>query len=100
MIILDILIKKQELNKCSHEITNGTEVFQAQINEFNSIIDSINTVWNGADALKYINIMKEKYVVALNEMKNCIDDYGLYLKNVSEVYGILDDVFSSKNIDV
>ena len=72
---------------------------QENINN-NEIIDSINTAWNGDDSLKYINTMKEKCLNGLKELNDCVDDYGIYLKKIPDVYGALDEAFSSKKIDV
>ena len=51
-------------------------------------------------ALKYINIMKEKYIVGLDEIKSVVEEYGEYLKMVPDTYAAVDEVFSSKNIEV
>ena len=51
-------------------------------------------------ALKYVNSMKEKYVNSLQEFNNILKEYSEYLSNVSGAYSILDETFSSKNINV
>jgi len=97
---LDILIKKSDILNYGNQIINYSNEFKDEINKFNALIDSINTIWEGSDALKYINVMKEKYIVGLEEMKNVLDEYGDYLTKVTETYSSVDEVFSTKNIDV
>jgi len=97
---LDILIKKSDILNYGNQIINYSNEFKDEINKFNALIDSINTIWEGSDALKYIKEMKEKYIVGLEEMKNVLDEYGDYLTKVTETYSSVDEVFSTKNIDV
>lgn len=97
---MNVVVNKDFVIKSGNDIIQYAESFDSYIKRFVSIIESINTVWEGNDSLKYINIMKEKYLVGLEELNQCIKDYGQYLKNIPNAYEILDEVFSSKNIDV
>lgn len=97
---MEILIDKENVKKTGKNILSYSEEFSTCIKRFESIIDSINTVWSGADALKYINVMKEKYAFSLEELNDVIKQYGMYLEKVPVAYDTLDEVFSSKNIDV
>lgn len=97
---MDIVINKSDIVNYGNQIVDYSSEFQDEIKKFSALIESINTVWDGADALKYINVMKEKYIVGLEEIKGVLDEYGKYLKKVPETYSAIDEVFSSKNIDV
>lgn len=97
---MNIIIKSGEVKKISSEILEYEKDFEDDIKKFEMLIDNINTLWKGADALKYINTMKEKYVVGMREMADVIEDYGTYLKNVPDAYSTLDESFSVKKISV
>ena len=97
---MDIFIKKSDILNYGNQIIDYSSEFKDEINKFNALIESINSIWNGSDALKYINVMKEKYIVGLEEMKTVLDDYGNYLNKITETYSSVDEVFSTKNIDV
>lgn len=97
---MNIVINKSDITNYGNQIVDYSSEFKAEIKKFNALIESINTVWDGADALKYINVMKEKYIIGLEEIKSVLDEYGNYLKKVPETYSVVDEVFSSKNIDV
>lgn len=94
------MINKSDVTNYGKQIVNYSEEFNDEIKKMLGLIDSINEIWNGADALKYINIMKEKYIVGLDEIKSVVEEYGEYLKMVPDTYAAVDEVFSSKNIEV
>ena len=97
---MNIEINKTDITNYGNQIIDYSNEFKDEIKKFSALIESINTAWDGADALKYINIMKEKYIVGLEEMKSVLDEYGNYLKKIPEAYSALDEIFSSKSIDV
>lgn len=97
---MNILINKNDITNYGNQVINYSTNFENEIKKFNSLIESINTVWEGADALKYINVMKEKYIVGLEELKDVLEEYGEYLRDVPETYSALEEVFTSRNIEV
>lgn len=97
---MNIIINKSNITNYGNQIIDYSNEFKLEIKKFSALIESINTVWDGADALKYINTMKEKYITGLEEIKSILDEYGNYLKKVPETYSTVDEVFSSKNIDI
>jgi hypothetical protein len=97
---MNVTIKKNEVLKISNSIIANAEDFESNIKKLLNIIEGINLAWEGADALKYINTLKDKYIVELNGLVDVINQYGEYLKNVPEAYMLLDEAFSCKNIDV
>ena len=97
---MEIKVNCSNLKSYGKKIKDKSSDFEKKIKKFEQIIDSINTAWDGSDALKYINVMKEKYIQTLNDTKSLLDDYGDYLSGASDSYEVLDEVFASKNIDV
>ena len=55
---MEIMIHKQETRQAGNQISGYVEDLQQDIQKFEYLMESINTVWEGADALKYINLMK------------------------------------------
>lgn len=96
---MEILISESDVTNYGKQIVEYSVDFQNATNHFCELIDQINTVWEGQDALKYINVMKEKYAVGLEEMGDVLETYGEYLKKVPDTYQSLDETFSSKSID-
>ena len=97
---MNIVISKSDIKNYGSQIVDYSSDFKDEVKKFSALIETINTVWDGADALKYINTMKEKYIIGLEEIKSVLDEYGNYLKKVPETYSAVDEVFSSKIIDV
>lgn len=98
--MMEIMVKCSDVVNYGKKIENYSSELQDNIKKFNMLIESINEIWDGADALKYINVMREKYVVGLQEIKSILDDYGTYLKKVADAYSALDESYFSKVIDV
>lgn len=97
---MKIEINKDVVKSKGNEIVTYSEEFRNYVKQIYSIIDSINLVWEGSDSLKYINTMKEVYLKGLDSMSDAIQQYGTYLKNVPEVYEMIDEIYAKKNIDV
>lgn len=97
---MNIIINKYDINNYGCQIIDYSSELKYEIKKINGLIESINAIWDGADAIKYINVMKEKYIVGLEEMQNVLDEYGNYLKQIPEVYSSVEEVFSSRNINV
>lgn len=95
-----IKVNKDQIKDKGNEILDYADDFSKDINQFKNIIKDINRVWKGSDALKYIEIMSDKYVSGLKELEDVIKAYGKYLKKVPNVYDSLDEEFSRKKIDV
>ena len=71
-----------------------------EVKKLLTIIENINNAWQGNEASAYITEMKEKYIIELEKIVEIIEEYGLYLEKIPEAYSILDEVFSSKEINV
>lgn len=97
---MDIEINCSSVANYGQQIIEYAVDFESAVSHFCELIDQINTFWEGQDALKYINVMKEKYVVGLEAMGDVLDKYGEYLKKVPDTYQSLDEAFASKSISV
>ena len=97
---MEIIIDGTDTKKIGNNICQYSDDFSNDINKLLNSIESINTAWNGADALKYIQIMRDRYIIGLRELNDVIKKYGNYLENVPEAYSSLDETFSTKSINV
>lgn len=97
---MNINIKKSSVTNSGKQICDAALDFSSDIKKLENIINNINVAWDGVEALKYVNLLKENYIVKLNELADDLQKYGEYLINVSKVYDLLDETFASKNINV
>lgn len=97
---MKITIDQSAVEKSGRRIQECNSDFLSDINRLNNIIDGINTAWEGADALKYVNNMRDNYLYKLKELSEILQSYGEYLEKIPGAYAILDESFSNKNINV
>jgi len=97
---MKIFIDKSSVSNYAEQFVECSNKLDFEIKRLNSIIDSINNAWEGADASMYVNAMKTKYELEINQLKAILDSYSQYLKKVPDAYTSLDESFSSKSINV
>lgn len=97
---MEVMINKTQTSKYGEKLISYTNSFEDDIKKITAIIENINLAWEGNESLKYVNVMKEKYIAGLQELKDVLEDYGTYLKKVSDSYSSVDEVYSSKKINV
>lgn len=97
---MEVYIDKDSVSSEANTIISDLDEFKVQINKLLSVIENINSAWDGNDALKYVNTLKEKHIPNLNEFLENLNDYSDYLKNVPGAYELLDEIFASKVMDV
>lgn len=97
---MNISIKKSSISSYGKQICDISSDFSSDINKLENVIEGINNAWQGADALKYVNKLRENYINNLNEIASDINKYGEYLVNTSGAYDLLDEIFANKNINV
>lgn len=97
---MNISIKKSTITSYGKQMCDISSDFLSNVNRLENVIEGINNAWDGADALKYINTLRENYISRLNKVADDINKYGEYLINTSGAYDLLDEIFSNKNIDV
>ena len=97
---MKIRIENANVESLGNKVLECSRSFESDTKKLTSIIDSINSAWEGSDSLKYVNSLKEKMEPVLKELVNEMNNYGLYLKNVPNAYDILDEEYASKEIEV
>lgn len=97
---MKITIDSSNVSKLGKSIVENSNNLINDVKKLESIIGDINTAWEGADALKYINSMRDKYVKEISDFAGIVEKYGEYLQNVPGAYDLLDETFSNKNINV
>lgn len=95
---MEISIKKAEIIKKGDLILSEVDEFERDVKRLIDIIENINLAWEGADALKYVNVLRDKYGVGLIELASVLRNYGNYLKNIPAIYTLLDESFANKKI--
>lgn len=97
---MNIYVDEAGITSVSNKIKNEIDNMINKIKNLDNVIENINEVWQGNDALKYINKMREKYLVALDELSDLLEDYQKFLSNIPGAYSTLDEAFKAKNLDV
>ena len=97
---MDVVVDAIEIRKKATLLKSYSDSLEDEIVKIKNIVNNISASWSGDDAVKYVDVLQEKYILGLNELKQIIDDYAVYLNNIPEAYEILDNVFSDKHIEV
>ena len=97
---MDVVVDAIEIRKKATLLKSYSDSLEDEIVKIKNIVSNISASWSGDDAVKYVDVLQEKYILGLNELKKIIDDYAIYLNNIPEAYEILDNVFSDKHIEV
>lgn len=97
---MNVIINEPNIANYGKQIIDYSNKFEDEIKKFSMLIDEINTIWEGKDAVKFVNTINEKHKVKFEELKGILDEFGEYLEQVPNTYSTLDDTFSSKYIDV
>ncbi len=95
-----IEIDTDEIKSCANNLSLNVSSISSSISNFSSEIDNINDVWNGIDALAYINFMEGICTPELTYLKDLLGSYISYLTVVSNIYAQMDEEFSQKKITV
>lgn len=97
---MEVIVKSHEIKSLASEMSNYSEELGEEIKKIRNVVDKVGAAWSGQDASKYINVLQEKYILGLEELKEIINEYTVYLNNLPEAYELLDNVYSSKHIEV
>lgn len=95
---MTVEVDNHRLEKINANIEEKITDFSDCIKKFSNIVDNINTAWSGADALQYINIMKENNLKELNKLNDLLTEYNEFLSKIPQAYDLLDEIYSSKSI--
>lgn len=97
---MDISVNYENTTKCGEKVKELANEYNRELNKINVLIASLANNWEGTDAEKYLGLIKSDYIPKLKELSKVIEEYGVYLKNVSTSYNMLDTAFASKKIEV
>lgn len=97
---MNIVVDTDVINSQAQDILNYAQSLNDDISRLNSTIDSLSSSWEGDDATKYINTMRDVYLSDLQKLSEIVTEYGEYLRGAAEAYSNIDDKFSSRSIDV
>lgn len=70
--------------------------------EIDSLLESIETShsWIGDDEASYYQLLKEKYMTALKQVNDTLDDYSVFLEKSCQAKEGLENDMASKDISV
>jgi len=91
-----IRVSRSETKKVSNEMLEAADSFEQYLKNFISIIENINNIWQGQDAVKTINMMRDKYVPMMYKYLDMLERYAEYVGRVFGAYGMLDKIYTDK----
>lgn len=99
MIFLNVEMNANETKDLGNRLLDASTVLDQNIKTLYHTLDEMAECWEGADATTFLNIMRSTNMVALEKLKDTIQVYGEYLKNVPEIYSTLDEIYASESIE-
>lgn len=97
--ILNVEMNSHETKKLADQFLQEVESFNQNIKALYKILDDIETSWKGIDASNFLNAMRNTNMLELEKIKTIAQSYGEYLKNVPNVYAVLDEQYRFKRIE-
>lgn len=95
-----IVITKANVEKVVSELRAEQENIKNYNKNLGTELESINKAWEGADATKYTNKMKDDYSVLLEAFSESLTSYIDFLEKVYGEYKSFDDEYAGKTIEV
>ncbi len=95
-----IEVNSDTIKKQSKLLEYQGEELNTQIKALNSVVEKIDSAWQGDDAKKLIQTITDEDLTKYNEIKTTIEEYSIYLTKAMEYYDTLDNTFASISIDV
>lgn len=90
-------INLEEVKKTGDAIVNLSEDLTKNINQLNLIIDNLKSSWSGEDASIYISSITEGFILGLKQLSDVIENYGIYLQNIPDIYETIDSESSNES---
>lgn len=97
---MEIIANYDNITKCGDKLVELANEYNRELNKINVLIMSLANNWEGTDSEKYVGLIQKDYLPKLKELSEIIEEYGIYIKNVSTSYSMLDTAFASKKIEV
>lgn len=94
-------VDKDDIKNASNNMLGCVEEFKNQISHFLDIANDIAEAWNGnSDANDCLNDMQKLYNENINTLYSEMLKYQIYLKNIPGLYDLLDEIYTSKKINI
>ncbi len=95
---LNIQLNSYSLLSIENRFATELRDLETNIKKLSNLIDNLGNDWQGNDATSYIRTMKERNIEELFTLLDILKEYSNYLKKIPNVYGSLDESFSSRYI--
>lgn len=92
---MQIISNKNELIRSGNEIVDLSREYEQKIKEIKEIIERMNQYWKGQDADTFQNMINEKCIPALEQIRQKIENFGNYIKQVPIIY----ETFERNTVD-
>ncbi len=80
----------ERMQLIGNNIIDKSADFANKTRQLENEIDDILSAWDGEEAAKYIKLLKENYVINLSHLAQAIENYGIYIKDISSIYSSLE----------
>lgn len=97
---MKIIVDYDDLNKKGDILIENAENLKTYINQVINNIDKFNESWTGKDSIEFQKNIKENHINSFLNLQEILLSYGKYLKNASKAYQTLDEIFTSKKINI
>lgn len=87
---MKIKADSEKIKLIGDNIVEASLEFEGKTRALENEIDEIINVWDGEDAERYISLLRDNYVVNLKELGYILKDYGEYIKNIADIYSLLE----------
>ncbi len=95
-----IVVTASGISNVVSELKAEQSNIKGYISSLDTELGNINKAWQGADATKYTEKMKDDYKVLLTSINESFDSYIEFLSKVYGEYEKLDSEFAGKSIEV
>lgn len=92
---MQIVSNKNELIRSGNEIVDLSREYEQKIKEIKEIIERMRQYWKGQDADTFQNMINEKCIPALEQIRQKIENFGNYIKQVPIIY----ETFEKNTVD-
>ena len=98
--VIIITIDPNKLDELSIDINNLQKEYKETVSKINSTIINIgdNNIWQGKDNIEFTNAYNT-YKIYLDKVESLLLQYSNYFKNISSIYKVIEEDYSTKNID-
>ena len=93
-------ITKSSVDSIVSNLQTEQEKISGYMKTLDTELGSVNQAWQGADATKYTEKMRDDYKVLLKEFNDSLQSYIDYLSGVFGEYQKLDEKFVDTKIEV